>query len=138
MWKKWKPPHGSSFKVNVNVAVKGRNDGTSLGVVVRDASGNVNDASKKFFNASYSVVVVESVAIKEDLVLGAQLQLPELTIESDCITAVSLISRKDDICSDPDGVLTDTPSVSFNTIRMWYGTEVKENYNLVEKSKKSK
>lgn len=105
--KKWKPHDIGSFKVNVDAAVKGRNDGTGVRVVVRDASGNVLAASKKFFNTSYSALAAESMAIKEGLILGAQLQLPEFSIESDCINAVSMISKKDDMHSDLDCLLVD-------------------------------
>ncbi|XP_074361973.1 uncharacterized protein LOC141702164 [Apium graveolens] len=117
--KKWKPLDSGSFKVNVDDAVKGTNDGTGLGlgVVVRDATGKVIVAIKNFFNTSDSVVVAESLAIKEGLILSAHLQLSEFTIESDCINAVSMISRKDDICSDLDCVLTN--------IKHWVKYQVK-------------
>nr|XP_048334847.1 uncharacterized protein LOC125423747 [Ziziphus jujuba var. spinosa] len=85
---RWEPPHGSNFKINVDASVLARQNRVGIGVVVRNSSGELMGAVAKPFEASWSVMYSELMAIHVaiDFCMEAGFVLGEII--SDCLGAV--------------------------------------------------
>ncbi|XP_075636680.1 uncharacterized protein LOC142608909 [Castanea sativa] len=90
--KKWTAPPPGVFKINVGGATSENERNSSMGVVIRDATGTVTAACCKYLQGQYFVVEVEALAIECGLLLAREQKLPQIIVESYALTAVQSIT----------------------------------------------
>ena len=67
---KWTPPPPGIFKVNVDGATSDHGGNSSVGVIVRDYTGQTVAASYKILKACYSAKLVEIMALLQGILLA--------------------------------------------------------------------
>ena len=80
------------FKINVDGATSEIDRNSSVGVVIRDAVGNVQAACCRYLQGQYSVEEVEALAMKCGLLLAKEHELSQIILESDGLTVVSNVT----------------------------------------------
>ena len=117
---KWRPPQHDCFKINVDASISKGHIGCSVATVLRNEKGSIIEARSRYFHRAFSPLVAELYAIKEGLVMAADMKISNFSIESDCANAVSLLNKSYYGCSDFDGLVdkikTLTPRVGFKSV----------------------
>ena len=72
---KWTAPPPGVFKINVDGATSENERNSSVGVVIRDATGTVQVACCKYLQGRYSVEEVEALAMEWGLILAKEQKL---------------------------------------------------------------
>ena len=80
------------FKINVDGATSEIDRNSSVGVVIRDATGNVHAACCRYLQGQYLVEEVEALAMECGLLLAKEHELSQIILESDTLTAVSNVT----------------------------------------------
>ena len=91
---KWTPPPIGIFKVNVDGATSDHGGNSSVGVIVRDCTGQTVAASSTLLKACYSAELVEIMALLQGILLAQDLHLPRVILESDALVAIQAINNK--------------------------------------------
>ena len=91
---KWNPPPPGIFKVNVDGATVDHGGNSSVGVIVRDCTGQTIAANCKLLKACYSAELVEIMALLQGVLLAQELHLPQVIMESDALAAIQAINDK--------------------------------------------
>jgi len=86
---KWTAPPPGVFKINVDGATSENERNSSVGVVIRDATGAVHVACCKYLQGQYSVEEVEALAMECGLILAKEQKLSQSILESDALTAIN-------------------------------------------------
>ena len=87
---KWTAPPLGVFKINVDGATSENERNSSVGVVIRDATGGaVHVACCKYLQGQYSVEEVEALAMVCGLILAKEQKLSQSILESDALNAVN-------------------------------------------------
>ena len=87
------------FKINVDGVTSESGKNLSVGVVTRDAVGNIIAACCKYLQGQYMVDQVEALAMKCGLLLAKEQMLPQIILESDALTVVtSVLAAENDGC----------------------------------------
>ena len=79
-------------KINVAGATSENDRNSSVGVIIRDATGIVTTACCKYLQGQYSVEEVEALAIECGLLLAREQKLPQIIVEYDALKAVQSIT----------------------------------------------
>ena len=120
------PPPGV-FKINIDGATSENERNSSVGVVIRDATGTVHVACCKYLQGRYSVEEVEALAMEWRLILAKEQKISQIILESDSLTAVhSVIATETNGCLGHvyQGILSLLSSFS-----SWKIKHVKRDYN---------
>ena len=72
---KWTTAPPGVFKINVDGATSENERNSSVGVVIRDATGTVHVACCKYLQGRYSVEEVEALAMEWGLILAKEQKL---------------------------------------------------------------
>ncbi|KAL5756462.1 hypothetical protein ACOSQ2_021208 [Xanthoceras sorbifolium] len=96
----WSAPPPNSFKINVDASVMNGKNCFGIGLICRDNSGMIMAAKSMLCVGSVSVIVAEARAVLEGILLGLELNLSPLFLESDSLSVVhlckgELLSRAD-------------------------------------------
>ena len=91
---KWTPLPLGIFKVNVDGATSDHGGNSSVGVIVRDCTGQTVAASCTLLKACYSAELVEIMALLQGILLAQDLHLPRVILESDALVAIQAINNK--------------------------------------------
>ena len=92
--KKWKHPPEGWFKVNVDAAVRVEQQGTGLGIVIRNSGGKVIAAAMKPTKFIGKVDFPEAEAIRFGLETAENVGCFPLIVESDSQKIVDLVNPK--------------------------------------------
>ena len=120
------PPPGV-FKINIDGATSENERNSSVGVVIRDATGTVHVACCKYLQGRYSVEEVEALAMEWRLILAKEQKISQIILEFDSLTAVhSVIAIETNGCLGHvyQGILSLLSSFS-----SWKIKHVKRDYN---------
>ena len=120
------PPPGV-FKINIDGATSENERNSSVGVVIRDATGTVHVACCKYLQGRYSVEEVEALAMEWRLILAKEQKISQIILESDSLTVVhSVIVTETNGCLGYvyQGILSLLSSFS-----SWKIKHVKRDYN---------
>ncbi|XP_062109606.1 uncharacterized protein LOC133821152 [Humulus lupulus] len=109
---KWKPPDMTWLKVNVDAGVQKEDGSWRLAAVARNWRGQVQRARLKVLRSRVEPIVAELWAILEGIKLGGDLNGACFGVESDCLGAVSAISKPSPGIFDWDGVLDSISSLA--------------------------
>ena len=82
------------FKVNIDGATSDHGGNSSIGIIVRDCTGQTIAANCKLLKACYSVELVEIMALLSGVMLAQELHLPWVILESDALVAIQAINDK--------------------------------------------
>ncbi|KAF5470679.1 hypothetical protein F2P56_011176 [Juglans regia] len=85
---RWKPPSSSFLKLNVDGAVFADGNKAGVGLVLRDENGKVVWAATKAEDAVDAPVTIELIAVLRGLQLCQPLGIPNLVVETDCLSLV--------------------------------------------------
>ena len=107
---KWDPPPPGLFKINTDAGQGSAGDCWNLAAVARDGTGMCVGVRSARIHRPVSPLAAELLAIKEGLLLGAELVAgrqsePSFWVESDCLQAVSEVSRPEVACSDREATV---------------------------------
>ncbi|KAK2635971.1 hypothetical protein Ddye_030763 [Dipteronia dyeriana] len=89
---RWIPPSSGLFKINTDATIDGHNGKVGIGIIIRDAAGEVLASSALPISAGFNSQIAEATAILKGLQLGISLGLRPCVVESDCLSVVKLIS----------------------------------------------
>ncbi|KAL5758729.1 hypothetical protein ACOSP7_021340 [Xanthoceras sorbifolium] len=103
----WVPPPPDVFKLNVDAAFDKLNSKIGLGMVVRNAGGDVVLAAALSFKGGTSVVVGEAQAVLEGILLAGNRGFRPLLVESDCLNVVNLCNSNITVLCEIGNVVTD-------------------------------
>ena len=120
------PPPGV-FKINIDGATSENERNSSVGVVIRDATGTVHVACCKYLQGRYSVEEVEALAMEWRLILAKEQKISQIILEFDSLIAVhSVIAIETNGCLGHvyQGILSLLSSFS-----SWKIKHVKRDYN---------
>ena len=90
---KWMAPPPGVFKINVNGATFEIDRNSSVGVVIRDAVGNIHAACCKYLQGQYLMKEVEALAMECGLLLAKEQKLSQIILESYALIAVTSVSE---------------------------------------------
>ncbi|XP_075662963.1 uncharacterized protein LOC142632451 [Castanea sativa] len=93
--KKWTVPPLGVFKINVDGATSEYERNSSVGVVIRDATGTVPVACCKYLQGQYLMEEVKELAVECGLILAREQKLSQIILESDALTAVNSVIAAD-------------------------------------------
>ena len=80
------------FKINVDGATFENERNSSVGVVIRDATGTIHVACYKYLQGQYLVEVGKALAMDCGLILAREQKLPQIILESDALTVVNRVT----------------------------------------------
>uniref|UniRef100_A0A7N2LKU1 RNase H type-1 domain-containing protein n=1 Tax=Quercus lobata TaxID=97700 RepID=A0A7N2LKU1_QUELO len=89
---KWTAPPLGVFKINVDGATFENERNSSVGVVIRDATGTVHVACYKYLQGQYSVEAGKALAMDCRLILAREQKLPQIILESDALIVVNRVT----------------------------------------------
>ncbi|XP_024200491.1 uncharacterized protein LOC112203805 [Rosa chinensis] len=104
---RWQPTNGNRIKMNVNGAFLSSLMHGGAGGVARNASGQFMAAFANHLPHVNSAKQAELLAIQTGLEMTVGLQLPFVTIETDCLTAVQAIMHPQYEFSEYAGIIAD-------------------------------
>jgi ribonuclease HI len=104
---KWKPPDQGWLKVNVDGSYIAETGQASIGVVIRDHTGQAVLAAGKNFQNCCDAQESEALAAKEGARLAAQWCNKPVIFESDCTTITHAIQSKEQHLSQLKSILHD-------------------------------
>ncbi|XP_074351477.1 uncharacterized protein LOC141690587 [Apium graveolens] len=90
----WVRPQGNSIKVTVDAALFTDRNEYGVGLVARDAQGQVVAARTRCYMGMVAVEIAEAIAIREALSWIKDHDWQEVQLESDCLAAVQGIRSK--------------------------------------------
>lgn len=93
-WLRWfynSPSNGVTFKLNSGAACGKQSSSTSLGFLVKGDGGAICAAGCRFCLVAYPPLLAELLAIREGLQYAISLDYTSIYVESDSLTAISLI-----------------------------------------------
>lgn len=76
-------------------------------MVIRDSMGVLKCASSKFMDSGLSGTIAELKAIFEGILMVTSLNCGHLMVESDCLEAINLVTKKKDQWGEVEGILED-------------------------------
>lgn len=88
---RWSKPVGNSIKINSDAAIFAELNSFGCAMVVRDSSGQLVEASVKKFTGKTSVETAEVMGIREALSWVKQMDVHNVTIESDSLSMIQAI-----------------------------------------------
>lgn len=88
----WSPPQGDMFKINVDASHKPGIPKVGVGVVVRNASGELLGALTKPYVASWSILHAELIGICEAIIFCMEAGFNYGSIVSDYYNAINLVT----------------------------------------------
>ena len=119
----WEAPGAGRIKVNVDGAFSDRGE-SSFGVVVRDENAEVRLSAWGVLHNASSAEEVELMACREGLKLVERWAPQPAILESDCLTAINLLSKPGAQMSPSTFIIKETveiarrlPAVSFNHVK---------------------
>ncbi|XP_074304588.1 uncharacterized protein LOC141639334 [Silene latifolia] len=119
----WSPPPDSVWKINVDTATF-EGIGCGIGVVVRNSVGEVGRAVVKQVRIQWGAEIVEAKAALLGLRMAAQMGLPRVILESDCLMLIDALKSKESVASYFGNVVLDIlnlvhlfNSVSFSFVK---------------------
>ncbi|KAF7826928.1 Ribonuclease H-like domain containing protein [Senna tora] len=121
---RWKPPHWSRIKVNVDASINSSGEGR-VGCVIRNYSGRCLAAKVKIITGVESVEVLEALAIYEGLSFAKEMSCNKVEVEGDCKkveankvahTLAKSFVNFSDVMSDSIVWLEDFPSIICNVL----------------------
>jgi ribonuclease HI len=127
---KWKPPDQGWLKVNVDGSYIAETGQASIGVVIRDHTGQAVLAAGKNFQNCCDAQESEALAAKEGARLAAQWCNKPVIFESDCTTITHAIQSKEQHLSQLKSILHDFNLYASNLIQ-WSCMYAKRNQNNV-------
>ena len=83
------------FKVNVDGASSDQEGSSSVGVVIRDSSGQVMAALCSPLQSYFSAELKEVFALEQGVLFAQELQLPRVIFESDALAVIQAVNDKD-------------------------------------------
>ncbi|KAM6584214.1 hypothetical protein CsatB_011216 [Cannabis sativa] len=120
----WQPPHGDSFKVNVDAAIFANTTQFGFGFVVRNSQGLLIEGVTKRFNGSATPEFVEALGVKEALSWIKRNQPTQVILETDCLvfvqalrSSIDMISMFGQVVNDCKALLKELQNVSIFFIR---------------------
>ena len=90
----WTPPPLGVFKVNVDGASSDQEGSSSVGVVIRDSSGQVMAALCLPLQSHFSAALTEVFALEQGVLFAQELQLPRVIFESDALAVIQAVNDK--------------------------------------------
>ena len=114
----WLPPEAGNMKLNTDAYVM-EGGGVGLGAVLRDSHGRVVAAGVRRNGARWSVELAEAMAMKWGMQMAWDLGYRNIELESDALTVVKAVRRRQWGRSPHDLVLEDIGSLgdNFNVCR---------------------
>jgi hypothetical protein len=91
---RWIPPSVGCAKLNVDAAMSKQDRGGAVGVVCRSEQGVFLGASSLTVPGIADPTVMEAIACREALALAKDLQLPRITVASDCLTVINALKTE--------------------------------------------
>ncbi|KAL6129862.1 hypothetical protein ACLB2K_068244 [Fragaria x ananassa] len=88
---KWHPPDKDFVKINFDASVQHKH--AAIGFVLRDADGNPLTAAAKFIGDT-SVLITDTITLKEGLHTIWLQQIPKVVIEGDSKVMIDCITSK--------------------------------------------
>ena len=108
---KWKPPSLNRYKINVDSAMFKEQCMASVGILIRDAEGQLIGACSRKLEVPLGAIEAEAKAVKLGLMFARDLSIQDFTLESDSLT---LINALQDLSPPPSSVA----ALVFNSVAM--------------------
>ncbi|KAK2665896.1 hypothetical protein Ddye_004470 [Dipteronia dyeriana] len=103
----WQAPPMGIFKINTYAALNQRDKVTGLRVVIRDSYGPIMVSSCRHIGSCYHSQIVEALAIFEGCPLSVNLGLLPATVDSDTLSVVQAIRKKEASSSEVGVIVND-------------------------------
>ena len=85
------------FKINVDGATSENGRNSSMGVIIRDSQGLVVVACSRYLFGQFTTPEVEVLVVEYGILFAQELELSQVIIESDALSAVqSIVDRETD------------------------------------------
>jgi len=107
---KWQRPSRGRLKCNIDASFSIPQNGTGIGLCIRDDEGNFVLAKTMNFAAVHAVDVDEALGLYHVLEWLSDMQLDNIDLEVDSITQLAFYARKDDV-SEFGNVITTCCSI---------------------------
>ena len=98
---KWKPPSLNRYKINMDGAVFKEQRMASVGILIRDAEGQLIGACSRKLEVPLGAIEAEAKAVELGLMFARDLSIQDFTFESDSLT---LINAVQDLSPPPSSV----------------------------------
>ena len=88
---KWKPPSLNRYKINVDGAVFKEQRMASVGILIRDAKGQLIRACSRKLEVSLGAIEAKAKAVELGLMFARDLSIQDFTLESDSLTLINAL-----------------------------------------------
>lgn len=125
----WTPPKQGWFKANVDGAVSMEKGCCGIGVVIRNAEGQLMGAMSKRLELPLKALEAEAMAVQEGVQLAWDLGLKEVVVESDSSTVIFALSSANPPPWSIQKVIEGSKQ-SLNRFNSWIATHICRSGNV--------
>ena len=88
---KWKPPSLNRYKINVDGAVFKEQRMAGVGILIRDAVGQLIGACSRNLEVPLGAIEAEAMVVELGLMFERDLSIQDFTLESDSLTLINAL-----------------------------------------------